>query len=113
MKKVEANRLLDLDSTALRAFFPDITHPDIAAPPEIVQVLLLGCEQLLEPMSHNAVHSPLGAAAEFFGRSRLRRVINHVFGEIDRKAGPGIDCEGDLAKILGIGNLVGVRARGF
>ena len=113
MKKVEADRLLDLHGTALRAFFSDITHPDITAPPEIVHVQLLGCEQLLEPMGHNAVHRPLGAAAEFFGRSRLRRVINHVFGEIDRTAGPGVDCEGDLAEILGVGNLVGVRARGL
>ena len=139
MKKVEADRLLNLHGTALRAFFSDITHPDIAAPPEIVQVLLLGCEQLLEPTGRNPVpqvnivirpsglpnwmpssreasnssHSPLGAAAEVFGRRRLRRVINHVFGEIDRTAGPGVDCEGDLAEILGVGNLVGVRARGL
>src|SRR5271165_4491167 len=71
MKKVEADRLLDLHSAAICAFFSDIPDPDIAAPPEIVHVLLLGCEQPLEPMGRNAVHSPLGAAAEFFGRRRV------------------------------------------
>ena len=113
VKEVEADRLLDLHGAALRAVFPDIPDPDIAAAPEIVHVLLLGGEQLLEPLVHYAIHGPLGTAAKFFGRSRLRRVIDHVFGEMDRTAGPGLDCEGDLAEVLGVGNLVGVRARGL
>ena len=113
MKEVEADRLLDLDGAALRAFFSDIPDPDIAAAPEIVHVLLLRGEQLLEPLGHHAIHGPLGTAAKFFSRSRLRRVIDHVFGEVDRTVGPSFDCEGDLAEILGAGNLVGVRARGL
>ena len=78
MKKVEADRLLDLHRSALRAVFPDIPDPDVAAAPEIVQVFLLRGEQLLEPLLHYAIHSPVGTAAEFFSRSRLRRVIDHV-----------------------------------
>jgi hypothetical protein len=113
MKKVEANRLLDLHGTALRALFSDIPDPHITAAPEIVHVLLLRREQLLEPLAHHAIRRPLGPAAKFFRRRRLRRVINHVFGEIDRTPGPGVDCEGDLAKVLGVGNLVGVRAQGL
>ena len=49
VKKVEADRLLDLHGGALDAIFPDVPHPDIAAPPEIVHVLLLGDEQRLNP----------------------------------------------------------------
>jgi len=60
----------------------------------------------MEPLGRHAIHRPLGAAAEFFSRSRARRVIDHEFGEIDRTAGTGVDCVGDLAKILGVGNLV-------
>jgi trehalose/maltose hydrolase-like predicted phosphorylase len=38
------------------------------------------------------------------------RVINHIFGEIDRTAGLGVDCEGDLAEVFGVGDLVVVWA---
>ena len=41
VKKVEADRLLDLDSAALDSVFPDILDPDIAPTPEIIHVLLL------------------------------------------------------------------------
>src|SRR5262245_34716686 len=91
VKKVEADRLLDLDGGALRAVFTDILDPDIAAAPEIVHVLLLVGEQLLEPLGYYAIHRPLSTAAEFFGRSRLRGVIHHVFGELDRTAGQRLD----------------------
>ena len=59
MKKVEADRLLDLHGTALRAVLPDILDPDIATAPEIFHVLLLRPEQLLEPLSNirSMVHS--------------------------------------------------------
>ena len=50
VKQIEADRLLDLHGGALHAVFPDIPDPDIAAAPEIVHVLLLGGEQLLEPL---------------------------------------------------------------
>ena len=89
VKEVEADRLLDLHGGALGAVFPDIPDLDIAAAPEIVHVLLLGGEQLLEPLVHHAIHGPLSTAAELFRRSRLRRVIDHVFGEVDRTAGLG------------------------
>ena len=81
-KEVEADRLLDLDRGALRAFRPDIPDPDIAAAPEIVHVLLLCGEQPLESLAHYPIHCPFGAAAEFLGRGRLRGVIDHVFGEL-------------------------------
>lgn len=50
MKKIEADRLLDLRRRALGAVFPDVPDPDIVAAPEIIHVLLLGGEQLLEPL---------------------------------------------------------------
>ena len=71
VKEVEADRLLDLYGAALRAFFSDIPDPDVAAAPEIVHVLLLGGEQLMEPLVHHAIHSPFGTAAKFFCGSRL------------------------------------------
>ena len=46
------------------------------------------------------------------GRGRVRGMIDHVFGEVDRTAGPGVDCEGDLTEVPSVNNLVGVRARG-
>ncbi len=113
VKEIEANRLLDLYGAALRAIFPDIPDLDIAAAPEILQVLLLGGEQLLEPLVHYAIQRPLSAAAEFFSRGRPGGVIDHVFGELDRTAGPGLDCEGNLTKVPGVDDLVGVRTRGL
>src|SRR5262249_4541705 len=113
MKEVEANRLLDLHGAALCAIFPDIFDLDIAAAPEIVQVLLLGGEQLLEPLVHDAIQRPLSAAAEFFGRGRVRGMIDDVFGVLDWTAGPGLDCEGNLAKVPSMDGLVGVRTRGL
>ena len=65
MKKVESNRLLDLYSGAFRAFRPNILDADIAATPEIVHIMLLAGEQLLEPLGRDAIHCPLGTAAEF------------------------------------------------
>ena len=112
MKEVETRCLLDFHRCALRAVFSDIPDADIGAAPEIVHVLLLRCKQLFEPLVHYAIHGPLGTGAEFFGRGRLRHMIDHELGEIDRKAGLGLDCEGDLAKILVKGNFVGVRAQG-
>ena len=91
VKKVEADRLLDLYGAALRAAFSDIPDPDIAAPPEILHVLLLRGEQLLEPLGHYAIHGPLGTTAEFFSPSRRRSVIDHKFAEVDRAAGLGFD----------------------
>ena len=113
MKKVEACRLLNLYGAALRAFFSDIPHPDIAAAPESVHILLLRGEQLLEPLGHHTIHGPLGTTAKFFNRSRLRCVIDHVFGEADRTVGQSFNCVGDLAEILGVSNFVGMRAGGL
>ena len=110
MKEVEADCLLDLYRAALGAVFPDISDPDIASVPEIVHILLLGAEQLLEPLGHDPIQGPLGTTAEFFNRSRLRGVIDPVFSEVDRTAGLGVNGEGDLAEVLGVGNLVCVRA---
>src|SRR5262249_53900610 len=59
------------------------------------------------------IQSPLGAAAELFSRSRPGGMIDHVFGELDRTAGLGLDCEGNLSEIFGVDNLIGVRARGL
>ena len=113
MKQVEADRLLHLHRIALRAVFPDIPDPDIAAAPEIVHILLLGCEQLLEPLGHHTIHRPIGAAAEFFGRSRRGGVIDHVFRELNWAVGLSLDRKGDLAEILAVDDLVSMRARGL
>src|SRR6516162_3682888 len=98
MKKVETIRLLNLESRALRALFSDVLHSDIASAPKIVQVLLLPSEQLLEPLGRHAIHCPFSTATEFFGRSSLRRMVDHVFSELDRAVGSSFNCEGDLAK---------------
>src|SRR6516164_2356261 len=82
MKEIEADGLLNFHSAALDPVFSDILHPDIAALPEIVHVLLLRSEQLLEPLYHHAIHRPLGAAAEFFCGSSCRGMIDHELGEI-------------------------------
>src|SRR5262249_14771884 len=113
VKEIEANRLLDLHGAALCAIFPDIPDLNIAAAPEIVQVLLLRGEQLLEPLVLYAIQRPLGAAAEFFSRGRVGGMIDHVFGELDWTTGPRLDCEGNLAKVPGMDDLVGVRTRGL
>src|SRR5215831_10402976 len=113
MKQVEADRLLDFYGAALDPVFPDITEADIASVPEILHVLLLDGEQLLEPLLHHAVHRPLRTAADLFGGSRVRRVIDHVFGEVDWTAGLGLDREGDLAEVLGVDCLGGVWACGL
>ena len=113
MKKVEADRLLDLHRAAFRPVLSDIADPDVAAAPEIVQILLLRGEELLEPLAHYAIHRPLGTAAEFFRRSCRRRVVNHIFGKMDRTTGVSVDCEGYLAAIFTMGNFVGLRARGL
>src|SRR5215469_1966736 len=101
MKKVKADRLLNLYGAALRAFFSDVSDPDIAALPKIVQILLLRDEQVLEPVAYYAIHGPFGAPAELFWRSRWRRMVDHVFGEIDWAVGPSLDCERDLAEVFG------------
>src|SRR5215831_16169981 len=113
MKQVEADRLLDFYGAALDPVFPDITDADIAPVPEIPHVLLLGGEQRLESLPHHAVHRPLSTAADLFGGSRVRRVIDHVFGEVDRTSGLCLDREGDLAEVLGVDRLVGMWARGL
>jgi hypothetical protein len=111
VKKVEADRLLDLHGAALCSVLPDILDPHIAPAPEIVHVVLLRGEQLRESLVHHAIHCPLSTATELFSAGRLRGVIDHVFGELDRTAGLRLDCEGDLAEVSGMGNLVRVRAR--
>src|SRR6516164_10734790 len=88
VKQVEADRLLDLHGRPLGALCANIPDPEITTSPEIVHVLLLGSEQLLESLARYAIHGPLGAAAEFFRRSRPRGVINNVLSELDRRARP-------------------------
>src|SRR5262249_39126923 len=111
VEKVEADRLLNLYGATLGAVFADVLDSNIAAAPEIVHVLLLSSEQLLESLRRYPVHCPLSAAAEFLSRSGARGVIDHVFGEYDRTVRPGLDDEGDLAEIIGVDGLVGIRAR--
>ena len=107
VKKVEPNRLLDLERRAMRTIFPNVLYADVAPAPEIMHVLLLRAEQVLEPVGHNAIQCPLGTTAEFFGRGRRRRMVDHVFGELDWTIGPRLNREGDLAEILGVDCLVG------
>src|SRR5207245_4758931 len=94
---------------ALEPVCADSTDADIAPVPEILHVLLLGGEQRLEPLLHHAVHRPLRTAADLFGGGRVRRVIDHVFGEMDRTSGLCLDREGDLAELLVVYRLGGVR----
>jgi hypothetical protein len=113
VKEIESNCLLDFESGALCAVLSDILHSDIASTPEIAHVLLLGIEQSLEPLGRYAVRCPFSTATEFLGRSRLRRVVDHVFSELDRAVGPSFDCEGDLAKVLRVNDLVSMGTGGF
>ena len=83
MKEIEAYRLLDLDSGALRAVSPDVPDLDIAAAPEIVQILFLGSQKRLEPLVLEAIQSPTSATTQFLSRGCMGRVINHVFGELN------------------------------
>src|SRR6516162_2333689 len=62
-------------------------------------------------MGHYAIHCPLSTTAKLFSGGCLRGVIDHVFGELDRTAGPRLDRKGDLAEVSGVRHLVGVRAR--
>src|SRR4029434_6421747 len=68
-------------------------------------------DALVAPLVHYAIQCPFSTAAEVFGGSRLRGVIDDVFGELDWPAGLRVDCERDLAEVSGVCNLVGVRAR--
>ena len=113
VKKVEADRLLDLYGAALRAVFSDILDPDIAAPPEIIDILLLRREQLLESLIDYAIHGPLGTTAELLGRSRRRGVIDHVLGELDGAATASLDRERDLPEVLAMHDLVSIGAGRF
>ena len=113
MKEIEAYRLLDLDSGALRAVSPDVPDLDIAAAPEIVQILFLGRQKRLEPLVHEAIQSPTSAITQFLSRGCMGRVINHVFGELNWATGPSFDRERNLAKVLSVRGLVGVCALGF
>ena len=113
MKKIEADGLLNLYSAALQAVFPDVPDLDIAAEPEIVHVLLLTGEQLLESLLRDAIHRPLGSAAEFFSRSRPGGMIDHVFRELNWRPTLRRDREGDLPEVLGMNNLRGVLALGL
>ena len=63
VKKVEADRLLDLHRAAVRAVFPDILYLNVAATPEVGHVLLLRREQLAEPLVDDAIQGPLGPPA--------------------------------------------------
>ena len=47
VEEVETDRLLDLNRGALCAFWPDLLDADIAAPPKVVQILLLGRDKLV------------------------------------------------------------------
>src|SRR6516162_11150617 len=100
VEQVETDRLLDLHSAALCPVSPDIPHPDIAAVPEIVHVLLLSGEQPREPLTHDPVHCPFRTAGEFYSRSCLRRVVNYVLVEIDRTFRQRFNREGYLTKVL-------------
>ena len=113
VKEVEPNRLLDLESGALRSVFSDILHPDIASAPKIGHILHLRSEQLLEPLGRYAIQTPLSATAEFLGRGRLRRMVNHVLGKLDRTIWPSFNCKGDLAEVLAVDDFVRMGAQGF
>jgi hypothetical protein len=54
--------------------------------------LLLGREQLLEPLGCHAIERPLGPAAELLGGGRRGGMIDHVLRELDRAAAPSLDC---------------------
>ena len=40
-------------------------------------------------------------------------MIDDIFAELNRTAWPRVDFEGDFAEVLGVDNLVGMRAPGF
>src|SRR5262249_47634399 len=94
-----------------RAVLPDILDADIAPAPEIVHILLLRGQQWLETLRRYAIQSPLGTAADLLDRSRLGRMVDHVFAELDRTVRQGFDGEGNLAEVVAADGLVGMRAR--
>src|SRR5262249_7253863 len=104
-----ADCLLNLHGGAFRAVLPNIRNAHIAAAPEIVHVLLLGHKQLLEPLSCYTIQCPLGTTAQLFSRSGMGAMINHVLGEVDWTAAPGVNGEGNLPEVLSVHDLVGVR----
>src|SRR5262249_9878546 len=110
-KEVEADCLLDFHGRAVCTVLSDIPDSYIAAVPKIVHVLLLRGEQLLESPTFYPIHSPLSTAAKFLGRSGLRGVIDHIFGELDRPVGLGLACEGTLAEVVVVARFWGMRAR--
>src|SRR5215471_9462215 len=113
VKKIEADRLLDLNGGAFRALFPNIPYTDVAASPEVLHVLRLRLEQLLESPGSYPIQRPLSATTQLFGRRSLRAVIDHVLDELERTAAPCLDAEGNLAEILSMRGLAGKRAGCF
>src|SRR4030095_12109534 len=106
VKKVEADRLLDLHGAALDSVFSDLLHPDLAPAQKTIHVLLLSGKQPLASLAHYPIQCPFGTAAELLGGSRPRGVIDHVLGELDWTAGLRLNCEGDLAEVSAVDDLV-------
>src|SRR5262245_29383379 len=76
VKKIEADRLLYLNSGAFRAVLPDILYSDVTASPEVLHVPCLRSKQLLEPLRSYPIQCPLSATTELVGRRCLRAVID-------------------------------------
>src|ERR1700755_1029880 len=82
VEEIEAGGLLDFDGRASGELWSDITHTNVAAMPEVVQILLLRGEQRGKPLAHDTIHRPLSTAAEFLNRRGMGCMINHVFAEV-------------------------------
>ena len=100
MVQVEANSLLNLHCSALRAVFPYVRDTDITAPPEVRHVMLLRQKQWLEPLCHDTIHRPLGATAKLLWRGGVRGMVDHELREVDRMPRPSLDPESNLTEVV-------------
>src|SRR5215469_2426327 len=89
VEEIEADRLLDFDGRAPRELWPDISHMNVAAMPEVVQKPSLRGEQCLNAIGRDAIHRPLSTAAEFLNRCSMSGMIDHVFVEVHRTVTAG------------------------
>src|SRR5262249_27850891 len=78
--------------------------------PEIIHVLLLRCEEFLRTLLLYSIQCPLGTPTEFLSRGSLRRMINHVFREMDRTTGLSLDRKNDLTGVLTVNRFVAILA---
>jgi hypothetical protein len=110
VKEVEANCLLDFHSGAFCVLQVYVLDPYITPKPEIIQVLLLRCQELFEPEVHCTVQGPFSATAKFFDLRRPSRMVSHVFGEMNRTASLGLGRKDNLPEVVAMHDVLAITA---